>query len=78
MVRAGVRKTSPCVSGGHKTRAVFDPYDFDSDHDLTDAAEKIDARNGRKLAPEGATIEQQSVTVDFTVREWRNWQTRKT
>lgn len=60
MIRAGVKEKVAMRISGHKTRAVFDRYDIDSEDDLADAAQKLEIR--RKLVTEGATIEQQSVT----------------
>ena len=44
MIRAGVPKTTAKRISGHVTDSVFDRYDIQDESDLTDAAEKMQAR----------------------------------
>jgi len=58
MIRAGVSEKTAMQISGHVTRSVFDRYDFGSDADLADAAEKIENRRiGRKLVTETRNAE---------------------
>ena len=54
---------------GHVTRSVFDCYDIGSEDDLIDAAKKFESRRIERAVCNW---------LISTVREWRNWQTRKT
>ena len=67
---------------------MFERYDIISQTDLADAARKIEAgaRNSQLTHSEpespsnGETQSAKDYTISklATVREWRNWQTRKT
>ena len=58
MIKAGVSEKTAMQISGHVTRSVFDRYDFGSDADLADAAEKIENRRiGRKLVTETRNAE---------------------
>jgi integrase len=49
MVRAGISKHVAKRISGHTTDSIFDRYDITDETDLTEAARKLEARNGHKM-----------------------------
>ncbi len=69
---------TPDALSGHLTDAVFDRYDIVDEVDLAAAAKLI--QNKHKLGTKGNPVSggKPVKALWSTVREWRNWQTRKT
>lgn len=89
MIRLGIAERVAMRISGHKTRSVFDRYNIVSETDLADAACKIEAgaRNAQSMhnEPQNAVRKERGgcakaciINELVRVREWRNWQTRKT
>jgi hypothetical protein len=55
MVRAGVSRDVAKKISGHQTDSIFSRYNITDEHDLADAATKIQTRreNGRMLVTDG-------------------------
>ena len=88
--RRGVPQKTAREISGHKTDAVFNRYNIVSEGELQEAAKKIEA--GAKAVIHSSFIDAQDCSNSEkgenpaslynewldSVREWRNWQTRKT
>jgi integrase len=53
LVRAGVSENTAMLVSGHKTRAVFDRYDIQSDADIREAARRLGGAKGTEKGQSG-------------------------
>jgi hypothetical protein len=94
MIRRGVPQKTVRQISGHKTDSVFSRYNIISENDIADASRKVEegakaalkgsihssliaepSEEAQREQPESKPLYNQWASA---VREWRNWQTRKT